>query len=690
MRFNKIIATVMALAVLTFGVTAFAEKEMPPKPEKMKKLSFPDFKEFKLKNGLVTVVVEHHEQPVASIYFVLRAGSSLDPEGKSSLAQFTASMLNKGTGGKNSDELAEWIESVGGDFRANATNDASIVYVDVLSEYLDVAYEFIAEVMLDPTFPEDELETERKRVKTALELQLSNAQAMADRHFKSVVYGHHPYAVQPVVETVEAVTSDDLVAFHKRNYVPNNAMLFVVGDVKTKDVKKRVKKYFGEWERGTPDKVEFTDPPERTARNISLYHRPNSVQTNLYVGHTGMRPDDSDWPAITVGNRILGDGATGRLFMILREEKGWTYGAYSNFSKPVDIGYFRATANVRTEVSDSALTEMLYQIDRIVEEPVSEKDLAAAKSYLIGNFPTTIETPRQIASQIGTAMLLGLEKKSLEDYRKKIDKVTIEDVQATMARHIHPDRLAMVLVGDATQVKDMVEPIASVILYDIEGNPMSLDDLAIEGTDFAYDSSPLKDMKATYGLKVQGTMDIGDLNVVLSMKADHIEQTSKITGMIQMQEELKIGKSFEPISYTFSMSAMGNEMSADLSFEGGSATGTIEGPDGPKEIDLEMVQGTLLGNTIDLVIATLALEVGGKYRFPSLDTQSGGLENVNIEVMGEEDLTVPAGSYATFKIRVKRGSGESFLFVTKDLPHIVVRQEMPSQQLNLVLKSLEM
>lgn len=690
MRFSKITAAITVLAVMAFGVVASAEKQMPPEPEKMKALSFPEFKEFDLKNGLQAVVVEHHEQPVVSVYFVLRAGSALDPDGKSSLAEFTATMLNKGTKSKNSDQLAEWIESVGGDFNANATNDASIVYVDVLSEYLDVAYQFLAEVMLTPTFPEDELETERKRVKTALEFQLSDAQSMADRHFNEVVYGNHPYAVQPVVETVEAVSRDDLAAFHKRNYVANNAMLFVVGDVNPKQVKKDVEKYFGKWAGGTPDKVEFPEPPERTARNISLYHRPNSVQTNIYLGQTGVRPDDPDWPALTVGNRILGDGATGRLFMILREEKGWTYGAYSNFSKPVDVGYFRATANVRTEVSDSALTEMMHQIDRMVEEPVSEEELAAAKSYLVGNFPTTIETPGQIASQIGTAMLLGLEKKSIEEYRKKIAKVTIEDVQTVMARHVQPDRLAMVLVGDATQVKDMVEPIASVILYDIEGSPMSLDDLSIEGTDFAYDTSPLKDMKATYGLKFQDAMDIGDMDVVLSKKADHFEQTTNIKGMLKMDESLTVGKAFEPMSYVFSMSAMGTEMSADISFEDGVATGKIEGPDGPKDVNIEMVEGMLLGNTVDLVISTLALKPGEKYRFPTIDTQSGGTENVEVEVMGEEDLMVPAGSYASIKLRVKRGSGESFLFVTKDLPHVVVRQEIPSQQLNLVLKSLEM
>ena len=304
---------------------------------------------------------------------------------------------------------------------------------------------------------------------------------------------------------------DDLVAFHARNFVANNAVMFVVGDVKTKQVKKDSKKHFGDWAGGTPDRIEYPEPPERTARNISLYHRPGSVQTNLYVGHMGLRPDDPDWAKVTVANRILGDGATGRLFMTLREEKGWTYGAYSDFTKSVDVGYFRATADVRTEVSDSALTEMLHQIKLMVNEPVSDEELADAQSYLIGNFPTTIETPSQIASQIGQVKLLGLDKKHLEDYRKKIAKVTVADVQGAMQSHLHPDRLAIVAVGDAVEVRESLDPIASVALYDIEGNYLSPDELSVQGIDFAFDSSPLKDHNAVYSVKVQDQIELGDM-----------------------------------------------------------------------------------------------------------------------------------------------------------------------------------
>jgi predicted Zn-dependent peptidase len=690
--FKTVFGVVMAAMLLVCTTGAIA-KEEPPAPEPMKKLSFPEFKEFTLKNGLDVTVVEHHEQPVVTLWLAVRAGDSLDPEGKSSVASFTADLLNKGTRDKNSDELAEWIESVGGSFNASSSADFTVCTITLLSEYLDTAYRYLADVMMNSTFPEDELENSRKRMRTSLEFQLSDPNSMADRHFAEVVYGHHPYAVQPTPETVDAVTRDDIVAFYNRDFVANNALMFVVGDVKEKDVKKAVKKYFGDWKKGEPDKVTYPEPPERTAKNISLYHRPGSVQSNLYVGHLGLRPDNPDWPKVTVANRILGGGATGRLFMDLREDKGWTYGAYSNYTQRVDMGYFRATANVRTEVTDSALTEMLTLLDDMVEKPVSEKELDDAKSYLIGNFPTTIETPNQIAGEIGRVKMLGLDKSYLETYRDKIARVGVADVQGAMQKYLHPDRMAMVLVGDANEVLDKVEPIASVSLYDIEGNRMSPDDLAVQGTDFAYDTSTLKGWKATYSVKVQDAMELGDLNVDFKKAKDgKFEASSALNGMIQLEENTSFGAgAFEPMGYSFHMNAMGQEMKAEYTFEGSKAMGTVEGgPDGPKEYNIDLVQGSVLDGSIEYVIATLPLGETKTYRFPVLDAQSGSLENYKVEVMGEEDILVPAGTYATYKVKVKRSSGDLILYCMKDAPHVVVKQEIPAQQLKLELKSVEM
>jgi len=686
--FKTLFAGVLIVAIVTMFVGVPFAKEDPPPPGKMKKLSFPKWKELKTKNGMEVVVVEHHEQPVATVYFVIRAGSTLDPDGKSSLASYTATLLNKGTTTRDSDELAEWIESYGGDFGAGSGNDFTYVNVSILSEYLDVAYEFLADVVINPTFPEDELEKERKRAITSLEFELSSPDAMADRHFNSVVYGQHPYATAPTVETVEAVTRDDLVAFHAKNYVANNAIMFVVGDVEQKEVKKAVEKYFGDWKQGEADKVTYPEAPERTAKNISLYHRPGSVQTNLYLGQIGLRPNDPNWAAVTVGNKVLGGGATGRLFLNIREDKGWTYGAYSTFTKPVDVGYFRATANVRTEVTDSALVEIIGEFERIVTEPVTPEELDDAKSYLIGNFPTTIETPNQIAGQISQVKMLGLGKKYLEGYRKEIAKVEVAEVQSAMQTYLHPDRMALVLVGDANEVIDKVEPIAAVSLYDIEGNEMTRDELSVQASDYDFDTSLLTDHEASYAVIIQ-EMNLGDLNVIVKRVDDKIESTSEIAGMISMTEALTVGAgNLEPMGYQFSMAAGPQQIKVDYTVEDGVATGKIEGmPEGPKDIDVKLVGGTLLDGALDLAVSVLPLEVGKTFKFPVLDSQSGALSSYKIEVLGEEELMVPAGSFSVFKVKIKQPDGDVVMYCRKEAPHFLVKQEMPAQGLTIELKS---
>jgi len=690
---NRILSTGVA-AALVLAVAAsssLAAKQSPPAPEPIKKLAFPTYKEFVLKNGLETVIVEHHEQPMATVWLAVRAGSTLDPEGKASLASYTGTLLNKGTTSKDSKKLAEWIESVGGTFSASTDRDATILTVTLLSEYLPTAYEYLADIILNPTFPEDELVEERKRAVTGIEFEKSDPDAMADRHFDTVVYGNHPYAIHPTTETVEAVTRDDVVAFHKKNYVANNALLFVAGDVSEKQFKKDAEKYFGSWAKGTPDKPNYAAAPERSAKNIALYHRPGSVQTNVRVGMLGLRPNDPDWASVAVGNRILGGGGgTGRLFLNLREKHGWTYGAYSAFTKPKDLGYFVAEANCRTEVTDSALTELMGELNRITKEPVSDAELTTAKSYLVGNFPTTIETPGQIAAQIGQVKLLGLDKSYLENYRKEVAEVTPAKVQAAMSKHIKPDQVAIVLVGDAAAIKDKVEPIASVTTYDIDGNAVSLDELAVTGTDFDYDTSALKNTQATYAVKY-GEMNLGDMNVTLEKKGAEFASTSAISGMLTMNESMKFGADFEPMDYTFSMSAGPQQMSADIDFADGTAKGRVEGgKDGPKDINVSMVKGTILKNAIDILITTLPLAAGQTYKFPVLDAQSGTMENVTIDVVGEQDLLVPAGTYATFKLKVKSGEGEQVMYVQKTAPHLLVKQEMPAQGLNIELKSIKM
>jgi hypothetical protein len=433
----------------------------------------------------------------------------------------------------------------------------------------------------------------------------------------------------------------------------------------------------------------YVASPERSAQNIALYHRPGSVQTNLIIGELGMKPTDPDWPAVAVGNRILGGGPNGRLFMDVREKHGWTYGAYSQFSKEKDRGTFSADASCRTDVTDSTLVAMLANIKRIESEPVTDAELEGAKSYLVGNFPTTIETPAQIAAQIAQVKLLGLDKSYLENYRNQISMVTKADVETAMKKHLQPDQMAIVAVGDAGAIKTKLDPIASVAVYDIDGNPASLDELSVQGTDFDYDTSALKNTTATYSVKYQ-EMNLGDMNVTLEKKGNQFASSSSITGMIQLNEAMTFGSEFEPVAYKFQMAAGPQQASADVSFDNGVAKGQIKGgKEGDKDISVPLVKGAILKSSVDVLISTLKLETGKTYKFPVIDAQSGTLENLTIEVAGEQDLTTAAGNFSTYKVKVTSGDGEQMMYVRKTMPHVLVKQEVPAQGLNIELKSIK-
>ena len=692
-HFGKVLAVLLAVAVLGLSAAAFA-KETPPPPDKIKKLTFPGYKEFVLKNGMEVLVVEHHEQPMVSLYFVFKTGSALDPKGKESLSSFTIDQINKGTKTKTALQLAEWIESVGGSVGAFSQAEFSAITVSILSEYIDVAYEYLQDVVMNPTFPEEELEIIRERTKTGLELELSQPSAMAQRHFDEVVYGAHPYGKKATVESVTSITRDEMVAFYQKNCVANNVLVGVVGDVKTGDVTKAIEKYFGGMQPGTLDQVVYPEPPKLDKTKILLYHRPGAVQTEVYIGHLGMKANNPDWPAVRVGNRILGGGSDARLFMNIREDKGWTYGAYSAFSRERDYGYFQAHAAVRTEVTDSAVTEFMKEIKRIKTEPVSEADLTNAKNYLVGNFPIQIETPDQIAGQIVEYKMLGLGKKDLETYRDKTAAVTVADVTAAMDKYLQPENTYIVLVGDAMAVKDKVSAIADVELYDIAGAPLSFAALAVTPVEYQYDTSKLGGFKGTYALNVQ-TMAIGDMIVTIERKNEGgeevIQVATTLSGMVSLNEEMAFhAADLSPISYKRTMQLGPRSMGAELAFTDTKCSGKVtsmESPE-PKDVNVDLVKGTILDSSVEYAVSSLPLAVATTYRFPAVDTQSGGLSNVDVEVLEEVEVKTPAGSFMTYKIKVKRSDGEAFLYLGKDAPHFLVRQEVPAQQMTIELKAM--
>ena len=472
MKLNPIRFAAPALLALGAALPAAAQQP-PPAPLPAQPIRFPAYSESQLPNGLRLLVVENHALPVANLDLYVRSGYAADPQDKLGLAQMTAALLDKGTPTRTAVQIAETVEGVGGSMGAFAGADNLTLSVGVLSDQLPLAFELLSDAALRPTFPEQELETSRAQQVAGLRAALGQPATLASRMLERQVYGAtHPYGRQRTPQTVAALTRDDVAAFHRTHFVPSNALLVVSGDVTPAQAQEMARRYFGEWSGGPAPADAFPTPPARERAEIFLVHRPNSVQSSIYVGHPGITADDPDYYAVQVLNMVLGLSGDSRLEEVLRGRHGWTYGARSRFNRVLGGGTYAANTDVRVAVTDSALAELLVQLRRIRDEAVPQAELDRAKSFLVASFPGTVETAAQAAGSLANTRLLGLPAEHLTSYPQRIAAVTAADVQRVAREYLHPDRAAIVVVGDATQILERLRAIGPVSVFSVEGAPI--------------------------------------------------------------------------------------------------------------------------------------------------------------------------------------------------------------------------
>jgi zinc protease len=679
-------ATATALAGVLAGCGAAAagpgtaaRQVGPPPPLPETPLEFPAFTDTRLPNGLQLIVVEHHGQPLVNLNLYVRAGSVRAPAERAGLAGLTAELVTKGTPTRTAGEIAELIERVGGSLGAFASTDNATVSTSVLTEHLPLAMDLLAEVALQPTFPESELELARRRTLSNLRASLGQPGAVAQRRFLAEIYGAHPYGVSSVPGTVEAITRTDVVGFHQAHFRPDNALLVVSGNVRAAQIEQMVRERFGAWTPGAAAAPALSPPPARDAARIYLVHRPGSVQSTIQVGHVGVRPGSPDFFALQVLNSIVGGTDDARLFQILREQRGWTYGAYSRLEQLADIGYFNATAEVRTEVTDSALVEMLHQLRRIRDESVTEQELRASQGFLAGSFPLRIETPGQIAGQVASTRLLGLPLEHLTQYRERIRAVTPADVQRVARQYVFPDRAAIVVVGDATRLLTQLRGIAPITLYDVEGQ--RLDPAALQPPEVAtsWDASRLTAGTHVYDFLVQGNR-IGSATVALRRDGDVWVQEERIESpMVQQESELRFGATdFRPISTRSTATQGPARMEVELAVEGGRLRGRAGLPPqmgGPRDVDRAAEPGMLLPGMEVLALMTADLAEGLSFGIPVYRAMDDAVSTLTARVAAREAVTVPAGTFPAYRVELE-GPEPRTLWLRADAPHIVLRQSL--------------
>jgi zinc protease len=431
-----------------------APAPLPPRP-----ISIPTRNETTLANGLKLVVVEDIRLPLVSYRLAFRVGGAFDPPEVPGLLDLLAGLMPEGTASRTSKEIADQIARMGASISAGANSDYTIVGASALSQFNDPVMDLLAEVALEPSFPENEVALAKQNTKESLRQQRAQPSFLASEMVSRVMFGDHPYSVvAPTPESIDRASRDEFVRFHDSKLVPNNAVFIVVGNVRYEDILKRTESLFSTWQRGEDVVANFPPPPVRTKRTAYLVDRPGSAQSNIVIANSGITRTNPDYFSLLLMHTVLGANASSRLFMNLREDKGYTYGAYSNLDARRSAGTFRCTAEVRTPVTGDSIKEFFYELDRIRKEPVSAKEIADAKSYLTGVFPIRLETQEGLTDQLVQTKMLNLPDDYLERYRDRVQAVTVEDIQRIAQMYVKPDEAALIVVGDGASVLEQMKP----------------------------------------------------------------------------------------------------------------------------------------------------------------------------------------------------------------------------------------
>ena len=434
-------------------------RNQAPAPLQPRPIVIPTPREAVLSNGLSVVVVEDSRLPLVSFRLAFRVGGAFDPPALPGLTDLLAGLLPEGTNSRTSREIADEVARMGASISAGANSDYTIVAGSALSQFNDPVLDLMAEVVLEPSFPENEVELAKQNTKESLRQQRAQPSFLASEMVSRVMFGDHPYSVvAPTPESIDRSTRDEFVKFHRANLVPNNAVFIVVGDVRYDQILKRIESLFSKWERGADLVANFPEPPTRSKRTAYLVDRPGSAQSNIVVANSGITRTSPDYFPMMLMHTVLGATASSRLFMNLREEKGYTYGAYSSLDARRSAGTFRATAEVRTPVTGDSIKEFFYELERIRSTPVSDKEIADAKSYLTGVFPIRLETQEGLTDQLVQIKMLNLPNDYLENYRERVQAVTVDDIQRVAAKYVKPDEAALIVVGDGASVMEQIKP----------------------------------------------------------------------------------------------------------------------------------------------------------------------------------------------------------------------------------------
>jgi zinc protease len=444
-------------------------RKQAPIPQPIRPLQPPPAHTTRLENGLTVVTVADHRAPLATIEIALPVGTVDDPSPDPGLATATAELVTEGSAGRSSEELAREIERLGAQLGATVDRDYTELSVSVLAENANRLLDITAEVLLKPDFPESEVELYKSNAVENLAYRRQDPAFLESEYFNKFLYGSHPYSVlSPTPKSIDSLSKEKLEDFYKSHYGPEGAILVLVGDFDPAAIEARAKLAFGQWRGPAGDQLaaafqkQYPPPPAGAPRRIYLIDRPGSDQADIRIGNLAAARGSGDLVPLLVANAILGGGTSSRLFLNIREQKGYTYDISSTVTPLKQLGAFFGRTETRNEVVLPTIKEMLAEFARIRNETVSEADLQHAKNNLSGAFALSLSIQSGLADEIVYAHIFGLGPDYLTRFFGRLNSVTAEQVQQAARNYIFTDRPLIIVVGDAAILKSSLESIGSV------------------------------------------------------------------------------------------------------------------------------------------------------------------------------------------------------------------------------------
>jgi zinc protease len=427
------------------------------------KLKLPQYKKVKLQNGMTVLLMEQHEVPIINFDLKIRAGTISDPAGREGLASLTADLLRKGTTRRTADQIAAELDFVGGSLDFGSSYDYAVGEAEFLKKDIALGLDLLSDLLINPTFPQSEFDKLQKQRIDAIKDAKDSASEVINTYFRAFLYSNHPYA-RPTIgdeRSLAAVKRDDVVKFYQAHYAPSNVILAVVGDFSTEEMERQLREKFGSWKKETAsNSIKLAEPKPFTGKKLLLVDKPDSTQTFFVIGNVGISRTNPDRVGIGLVNTLFGGRFTSMLNSELRINSGLTYGARSSFSRQLVPGPFVISTYTANPSTEKALDMALDILKRLHDQGITEDQLKSAKTYIKGQYSTTIETPEQLASLLTELEFYGLDESEINDFFTRIDAFTVADARRVIKQYFPLENLVFVLIGKGDEVGNVVKKYA--------------------------------------------------------------------------------------------------------------------------------------------------------------------------------------------------------------------------------------